>query len=418
MVSFIRLIRVIRGQKTRTILDAMGPVNTAIYAKQIITPENDWHDGVVLIHDGKIEYVGNQPHEPERLPEGTAIHSGHYLIPGMIDIHINGSGGGDAAEGTRDSVDKISRSLAAHGTTAFLPTVITDHEENLVRSLRALADALDNGRFSGAQPLGIHLEGPFLNPEKRGAHRKECIQSPSANTFQKFFDAAQGKMKMLTFAPEIDGALEMIPHLRECLSIVSIGHSAADYQTTVAAIEAGANLATHIFNAMPELHHREPGIVGAVLDSEEITAEIIADGIHVHPVVVRLLLKCKSPSRVILVTDAISAADMPDGVHQIGNVTVTVTNGVCRDEEGRLAGSTLTMDRGIKNLGEWLLDMANEDLRQIISMATLQPARLLGLERKGKIEKGCDADLALLDSDLTVRKTWVEGELVYDAESR
>lgn len=396
----------------------MGRVNTAIYAKQIITPENEWHDGVVIIHNGKIESVGNQPHHSEGLPEGTVIHSGDYLIPGMIDIHINGSGGGDAAEGTRDSVEKISRSLAAHGTTAFLPTVITDHEENLVRSLRALADALDNRPFSGARPLGIHLEGPFLNPEKRGAHRQECIQNPSTDRFRKYFDAALGKMKMLTFAPEIVGALEMIPHLRECLPIVSIGHSAADYLTTRTAIEAGANLATHIFNAMPELHHREPGIVGAVLDSDEIAAEIIADGIHVHPVVVRLLIKCKSPSRVILVTDAISAADMPDGSHQIGNVTVTMKDGICRDQAGRLAGSSLTMDQGIKNLGEWLTELGNQDLRQIISMATLQPAQLLGLKMKGKIEKGYDADLALLDSDLTVRKTWVEGELVYDAESR
>lgn len=392
----------------------MDPVNsTAIYARQIITPRDEWEDGLVIVEQKKIEYLGNQPHS---VPAGARVHSGHYLIPGMIDLHINGSGGGDAAETSADALEKVSKSLAAHGTTAFLPTLITDHEANLVRSLRALSELLD-GEYAGAQPLGIHLEGPFINPEKRGAHRPECIQEPSLGVFQKYFEASRGRMKMLTLAPELESALELISRFRDCLPIVSIGHSAADYQTACAAIDAGANLATHIFNAMCELHHREPGIVGAVLDSD-IAAEIIADGVHVHPAMVRVLVRCKGPERVVLVTDAISAADMPDGTYQVGNVKVTVADGVCRDEEGRLAGSTLTMDAGLRNVTEWLQDFELHNFREIVAMATLQPAELLGLENKGRIRKGCDADLVLLDEDLNVKKTWVAGELVYDSEAR
>ncbi|MDA2924215.1 N-acetylglucosamine-6-phosphate deacetylase [Acidobacteria bacterium AH-259-L09] len=384
----------------------MSTVNSlVIYAKQILTPEDDWEDGLVHIQNGKISYVGKQSLD---LPPETKVYTGHCLIPGMVDLHINGTAGGDAAEGTHQALEKMSRSLAAHGATAFLPTIITDHEEELVRSLQALSEVLDD-QLPGARPLGIHLEGPFINPAQKGAHRADCIQAPSLEIFQKYFKAANGKLRMLTLAPEMKGALELIHEARKELSIVSLGHSNADYGCAVEAIEAGANLATHIFNAMPELHHREPGLVGAVLDSEDISAEIIADGIHVHPVMVRFLARCKGPDKLVLVTDAISAADMPDGRHRVGNVEVTVKEGVCRNQEGVLAGSSLTMDRGLKNLYDWLNE---DDLKRIVAMATIQPAALLGLENKGRIEKDCDADLVLLDEDLQVRKTWIAGELV------
>lgn len=399
----------------RTIFEAMKGVNRArfVVARQVITPDEVLQDTAVRLEGDRIAELVPLPNG---FPSEAEVHRGEYLIPGMIDLHVNGSGGGDAAEGSHPALEKMSRSLAAHGTTTFLPTIITDHEENLLRSLRNLAGVLED-RYSGAVPAGIHLEGPFINPEKRGAHRPECIQKPSRELFLKYRDAAQGHLKMITLAPELEGALEVIREARNHLPIVSLGHSAADYQSAFQGIEQGANLATHAFNAMPVLHHRNPGLLGAVLDAAEVSAEIIADGIHVHPAMVRLLVRCKGPERVILVTDAISAAGMPDGDYKVGGLAVTVRDGVCREQDGRLAGSTLTMDRGLKNLAEWLEATPFGTLLQVVAMATREPARLLGLSRKGKIQPGMDADLVLLGRNLQVGKTFVAGELVFDSTS-
>ncbi|MBI4446637.1 MAG: N-acetylglucosamine-6-phosphate deacetylase [Acidobacteria bacterium] len=390
----------------------MDRVNaTAIFARQIITPVDDWIDGVVVLRQGQIAFVGTQV--PDHLAT-SEVHSGEYLIPGLIDLHINGAGGADASKADFDSLAKISRCLAQHGVTAFFPTLISDSEQNLRRKLKYLGTSFQN-HLPGARALGIHLEGPFLNPEYRGVHPESAIQKASEDSFSSFLDAAQGTLKIITLAPEVSGALDLIPKIREVLPVVSMGHSAADYQTAMRGVEAGINLATHTFNAMIPFHHREPGIIGAILESE-ISAALIPDGIHLHPAALRLLVRCKGLERLILVSDSTGAAGMPDGVYYLDTIELHVRDGVCRDAANRLAGSSLTLDRGIRNLEEWLKDLARDDLKQIVAMATLQPADLLGLKQKGRIEKDADADLVLLDSELRVQKTWVGGNLVYDAQ--
>lgn len=220
---------------------------------------------------------------------------------------------------------------------------------------------------------------------------------------------------MLTFAPEMPGGLDLIKTVREKLPIVSMGHTNADYECAVQAFKNGANLVTHIFNAMASLHHREPGLLGACMVTAGVSVELIADGIHIHPDVVKLLFRVKGAEEVILITDAISAAGMPDGRYVLGNLEVEVSDGICRDEEGRLAGSTLQMDVGLQKLREWLVLSTEESLCRIVATATSQPADLLGLSGKGRIRTGCDADMVLLDQDFCVQKTWVKGRLVYDA---
>lgn len=385
---------------------------TRISARRVVTPLEILTDAIVEFSDGTVRLVETEGENSRAMPADV---SGHLLIPGMIDLHVNGGGGGDAAEGTFEALEKMSLSAARRGCTGFLPTLITDRAPTLIERLSHLSAAMAE-ECPAAAPLGIHLEGPFLNPAKRGAHPEECIQQPDPARLQEFVRAAAGRLKMLTMAPEGKGGLELVQMARDHLPIVSIGHSNADYVTALQAIAAGANLATHLYNAMPPLHHREPGLVAAVLDSNDISAEIIADGIHVHPAMIRLMARCIGLERVILVTDAISAADMPDGTYRVGSVMATVRDGVCRVEDGRLAGSTLTMEAGLKNLVDWLERPFGADLSAIVSTATLQPAQLLGLENKGAIRPGADADLVLMDERFKVRKTWVAGKLVHDAD--
>ncbi|MFQ5740292.1 MAG: N-acetylglucosamine-6-phosphate deacetylase [Acidobacteriota bacterium] len=386
----------------------MGRVNdTFIFARRIVTPEEEREDGWIRIRDGRIEEMGAGTPRPNQ-----QVYRGSCLIPGMIDLHSNGVGGCDAAEGTASALEIISRTLPRYGATGFLATIITNQKSRLLESLRALASLMDRP-FTGARALGIHLEGPFISPHRPGVHPADCLQRPSPELFQEYYRASRGWMKMLTLAPEVPGALAIIPEARQLLPIVSLGHTDADYASAARAIEAGANLATHVFNAMGPLRHRTPGILAAVLNSD-IFAAVIADGIHVHPAIVQLLVRCKGLDRIILVTDQISAAGMPDGPYRIGSLEVHLSEGVCRGPGGKLAGSILQMSDGLSNLNGWLPGRA---LRKIVATATLQPAQLLGLERKGRIRPGNDADLVLLDEDLKVLQTWVEGELVYDSEA-
>ncbi len=390
----------------------MAGVNKAVRigARYLITPREVLQGASVEVENGQIVKLGEA--------KGAPDFEGHCLIPGMLDLHINGTRGADAAHASQEVLERMSRALAEDGVTGFLPTLISDREEPLLGELRALSGSMEATR-GGARALGIHLEGPFLNPERRGAHRPEALRRPSVEEFDRYQEAASGGIVKLTIAPELPGALEVIRHARRELPVVSLGHTAADFDTAVRAFEAGANAVTHLFNAMNPLHHRQPGLLAAALNSPpRIKAQVIADGLHVHPEVVRLIYRCKGAEGVVLVTDAVSAAGMPDGDYRVGSVTVHLRDGACRDAEGRLAGSALRMDEGLRNLARWCGAQSPLQLAGPVSTATLQPAELLGLERKGRIAPGADADLVLLDEQLRVGKTWVEGELVYDAASR
>jgi N-acetylglucosamine-6-phosphate deacetylase len=378
-----------------------------ILAKRAFTPFEEITDAVVEVEGKKIQWFG--PASQYRSYRGRPIQA-YAVAPGFIDMQVNGAGGVDAAAEIDGGLNSISLTLARFGVTSFLPTVITAPERDLVRSLKSLSRALEK-RVEGAVPLGIHLEGPFINPSKRGAHPLNGIKIPNLNYFQKLEDAAGGRILYLTLAPELPGSLELAQNARERLPIVSMGHSDATYDQALEGTRHGFNYATHTFNAMHDFHHREPGLAGLILGESSLRASIIADGTHVHPAMVEIFLRTKGPSRAVLTTDCISAAGMPDGEHRLGTLTVFVKDGICRDPEGRLAGSSLTMDTAARNCVKW----TGMPWTDVLQMTSYNSADALGIsDRKGKIAQGADADFVLLDEHGEVQRTIAEGRVVYE----
>jgi N-acetylglucosamine-6-phosphate deacetylase len=384
-----------------------------IEAQRVYTPFEELQNAVVELEGSRILRVGNA----EGLPSGTPVKLKCYALgPGFIDVQVNGAGGVDAARVEDNGLNSISTLLARFGVTGFLPTVITALEPDLMQSLDMLSAAMDRP-VQGAQPLGIHLEGPFLNPVKKGAHPLNAIRLPSVDFFKKLHHAARGRIVYLTLAPELPGGLDLITQAREKMGIpiLSMGHSDATYQQAVDGMHAGCRFATHTFNAMHEFHQREPGLLALILNEPAMRASIIADGIHVHPALVKLFLKTKSASRAVLTTDSISAAGMPEGVHRLGTMTVEVKDGICRNSEGTLAGSTLTMDRAARNAQEW----SGMSWSEIFQMSSYNPADALGAGgRKGTISAGADADLVLMNEHMEVERTVVAGRIVYEKAPR
>ncbi len=300
--------------------------------------------------------------------------------------------------------------MAAHGVTSYCPTTVTAPIDATLRSLDALGKAvrraaIGSGDGMRAQPLGIHLEGPFLSHAKRGVHPPALLQPASRELFERMWQAADGQVSVLTIAPEIEGAIDLIAEAARRGICVSIGHTDAGLPQAQAAIEAGARHATHTFNAMRPLDHRNPGVLGAVLTNRGLTADIIVDGIHVDPAVVDLFVRAKGAEGAVLITDAISATGMPDGIYRLGGLEVEVRDGRC-ESNGRLAGSVLTLDRALRNT----MKFAGIDLQTAIRMATINPARVLGIEnRKGTLTVGADADIAVFTPDGEVVRAIVGG---------
>jgi N-acetylglucosamine-6-phosphate deacetylase len=276
-----------------------------------------------------------------------------------------------------------------------------------------LADAIESakkdgvGRTGRAQPLGIHLEGPFLSHARRGVHPLENLLPASINTFDKFWQAARGHIRLMTIAPELDGAREVIAEASRRGVCVSLGHSDAKLSSAREGVAAGARHATHTFNAMRPLDHREPGILGEILTNRHLTADVIADGVHVDPTMIDLLLRAKGPENTVLITDGISATGMPDGRYQLGSSQVELKDGRCLFE-GKLAGSALTMDRAIRNV----MKFAQWDLQQTLRAATLNPAKVAAAQKKGILERGADADFVVLTPDGDVRATIIKGTVI------
>ena len=308
-----------------------------------------------------------------------SIRSEGILTPTFLDIHTHGAAGYDVMNASPAGLAGIQQFLAGHGTAHFLPTTVTASIDETLHALEALANATESPvPPDQAQPIGIHLEGPFLSHVKRGVHPAELLQPPSVTLFDRFQQAARGHIRLLTLAPEIEGALDLIRHAASLGVRVSLGHTNATERKTHAAIAAGATSATHTFNAMRPLEHREPGVIGAVLDTSSLFAELICDGIHVAPALVRLWLRLKT-DRAILVTDAISATGMPDGQYTLANLPVTLVHGRCtltRHPE-TLAGSVLTLDRAVENLQAF----TQCSLEEAVRCASAHPAALLGLSK-------------------------------------
>jgi len=384
---------------------------TVVHASRILTPEEELTDSIIVVEDGRITQIGHR--DEVRVPAGAAdyVASGMTVVPGFVDVHIHGAGGHDVMEGTVRALDRITATVASHGTTSMVATTVTAPIEETCHSLQAIAgyirkrEAQHEGGRAAAEILGIHLEGPFISKAKRGVHPPESIAKPSVEILQKLLDAADGLVKIVTIAPELPGAIELIQAVLAAKMVAALGHTDANFEQARAAIQAGARHAVHVYNAMRPFEHRDPGILGAILTDPEVTAEIIADGVHVAGPAIQVLIGCKGADTVLLVSDGIAATGMRDGNYRLGNFDVTVKDGVCRNAEGKLAGSTLTLDRAIRNLVA-----IGVPLQDAIRMATILPARRLGVAgKKGIIAVGADADLVALTPDLRVDGVMTRG---------
>lgn len=330
-----------------------------------------------------------------------------YVSPGFIDTHVNGGGGHNFMNVSSEAFTAAIRFHVTHGTTGLLPTAVAAP----IEQLRAFLKLVSEFKERTSVVLGAHLNGPFVSLRKCGAINPGFILKPSAEKFRKLVEDLDNTVKVVTIAPEEEGSRELIAEILKIGAVPSLGHTDATYDEAMQAISNGVTRFTHIFNAMKELHHREPGAVGAALDSDGVTIELIVDGIHVHPAVVRFLIKVKGPDSIFLVTDAISAAGMSDGEYRLGDVPVFVQNGIARLKTGTFAGSTLTMDRALKNLVEF----TGISLPVAIRMASLNPARALGIsDRKGSLELGKDADIVIFDSNYRIHYTIISGEIMYE----
>lgn len=370
----------------------------------ILTPDRQLDSSDVVVEGEKIVGIN-----PASLPEpGARVIDacGKYIIPGMLDIHIHGAHGADAMDASVGALHTLAGFIASHGVTAYLPTTLTASPQDILEAIRTVAGAPQPP--SGARHLGIHLEGPYLDHNFCGAQPPQHLRHPDPAEYQAWFDSQA--VRLITLAPEVPGAFEFIRAGLEKGVEFAVGHSAATYEQVMSAIQLGLRQVTHTFNGMPPLHHREPGILGAVLGDERVFAQVIADGIHVHHAVVKLLVKAKGIHRTILITDAIRATGMPDGAYTLGDQTVHVKDGVARTAAGGLAGSTLTMERALYNA----MRFTGLSLREALPMATRVPAEALGLQgQKGRIAPGYDADLVILDRDCQVLMTMVGGQVVY-----
>ena len=385
----------------------------AITASTLFTPLERIEQPLLLMDDGFIVEVTSRT--SREVPKNSHLvdFADGILAPGFIDMHIHGGAGHDVMEASGGALPPVERLLASHGVSSYFPTTVTAPLDATLSALGRLADAieaaernpqpLENGE-SRARPLGIHLEGPFISHKRRGVHPPENLLTPSRAAFDRFWQAARGHIRVLTIAPELPGALEVIALAASRGVCVSLGHSNADLDEARAGFAAGARHATHTFNAMRPLDHRDPGILGEVLTDPQLSAEIIADGIHVDPVIVQLFLKAKGPEAAVLITDATAATGMPDGRYRLGSLEVEVKDGKCMVGDS-LAGSVLTMDRAVRNI----VQFAQWELQQAVRLATLNPARVAGVKNGGSLQAGTPADLVVLSPGGEVRKTIIRG---------
>lgn len=386
-------------------------MRTIIHGGTLITPHETLPNHDLIIEDGLI--VSIQPAEQSLDASVDLQHidaRGLWVIPGLIDVHVHGSAGSDTMDATPAAIQTMAEFFAQHGVTSYLPTTITAPSpaiDAVIRNVITMAQPR-----AGAQHLGVHLEGPYIGSQFRGAQPEEWLRSPDLQEYEKWFNT--GAIRLVALAPELPGAIEMIERGAHQDIRFSVGHSSASYEQVERAADHGLSQATHTFNGMTGLHHREPGAAGAVLTDERIYAEIIADGIHLHPAVVKLVVRAKGTGRTILVTDAIRAAGLRDGEYDLGGQIVNVRDGIARTSRGSLAGSTLAMDAALRNV----MRFAGLTIQDALKMATTTPAEALGLSsRKGTIQPGADADLALIDPNINVLATIVNGALVYDARA-
>jgi N-acetylglucosamine-6-phosphate deacetylase len=351
--------------------------------------------GLVVVEDGVIAAVA----EDSRFATTEDLGS-HFIAPGFIDLHTHGIAGADTMDATQESLSLMARRFAMHGVMGFLPTTVTQSLEATLEAIgqvRRYMEIQGERAATEAQVLGIHLEGPWISAQYKGAQNERYILAPTEESVRRILSRDDRTIKIVSLAPELPGAERAIEMLRNQAVYISVGHTGATYEHVLRAIELGATHITHCFNAMTPLHHRQPGVVGASLLRDELYVELIADAVHVHPDVMRLLVRLKGPERVMLVTDSMSATELPDGTYDLGGQEVLVEQGQARLLDGTLAGSTLTLERAVWNV----VHLCGLPLHQAVYMASAAPAMAIGLgDRKGRISAGYDADFAILDANL------------------
>lgn len=382
------------------------PKSLLIQNARLHTPQGVWKPGWLLAKGKRIHALG-AGQAPE-FPSTTEVvdAGGRALLPGFIDLHVHGAMGQETMDASVEGLRQMAQFYARHGTTAFLATTWTATNEDILDVLQAARQVMEQGS-GGARLLGVHLEGPYLNPERCGAQDVRLIRRAERQEALGWLDT--GLVKLVALAPEFPENRWLIEECARRGVTVSAGHTAADYETMRQAAQLGVRQVTHCFNAMNPLGHRAPGAVGAALTLPEIQCELIADNIHVHPAVQKILIDVKTPGGVILITDALRGAGLPEGEYAIGDRTVTIRNREARLPDGTLAGSVLTMERALHNA----MQASGLPLEEAWPMSSLNAARSIGVaDRKGSLETGKDADLVILDSDFDVWMTVVEGEIV------
>lgn len=358
--------------------------------------------------DDKIRQIGGYVAGAEEieLPENAVV------LPGFIDEHIHGAGGSDAMDGNTKDLAIIAETVAKEGTTSFLATTMTQSKENILKAMRAVKEYREAAGEQGARIAGVHLEGPFIAAAHKGAQPLEYVAAPDAKTFDEYNAASGNAIKIITLAPETDGALDFIRHIVAQGTVVSIGHTGAKYAEVKAAMEAGATNVTHTYNAQSPLHHREIGVVGSALLLEDLYCELICDTIHVSVPAMQLLVKNKRADKLALITDAMRAKGLADGVSELGGQTVYVKGGEARLADGTLAGSVLRMNRALQNM----VEKVGVPLTQAVDYCTINPARTLKMENEaGSIAEGKRADFAVLNDKFDVLYTVRDGKIIYKA---
>jgi N-acetylglucosamine-6-phosphate deacetylase len=389
--------------------------NTAILFTNahIYLPDGLLKNASLYVRNGLIERIFSSQDENMVMAEETIDVCGAYLAPGFVDVHVHGGGGCDAMSGNPQDIYGMSQFHAARGTTSFLPTTLTHTRSTIEKAIKSIVEAMEKGT-EGAEVLGIHLEGPFLNKLHCGAQNPEYIRAGTLEEMQSYIELAKGNVRLMTIAPEQEGAMDMIQYAVEQGVTISLGHSDATYEVVQRSVQAGASHVTHLFNGMRPLHHREPGMAGSALMMDELAVELICDGVHVNRELVSYIFRVKPLEQIILISDCVAPAGCPEGEYQLGALPVYLKNGQVRliNEDrtlGSLAGSSLTMDQALRNSIEY----TGLSLEQILPSLTLSPARQIGLDhRKGSIEAGKDADLVILDEHYHVMATYVKGRKV------
>jgi N-acetylglucosamine-6-phosphate deacetylase len=383
-------------------------MTSTIAARRLIRAGSVVEYPLITVESGRIGNIESLPLSDFERIDATHRFPDATLVPAYVDIHIHGCAGHDVMEATPDALRTIGGYLATRGVGAYLPTTVTSPREETLRALSGLATVIKRQQQdspTGATPLGIHLEGPFLSHLKRGVHTEALLEAPSITLFDRLWQASEGHIRLMTIAPELQGAPELIAHATKLGVRCSLGHSDARVCEAKAGLLAGARSATHTFNAMRAMDHREPGLAAFVLDEPSLFAEMICDGIHVDPMMVRLYLKAKGEDRIILVTDGISATGMPDGTYVLGGMEVDVRDGRCTSK-GILAGSVLTLDRGVQHF----MEFTNASLKTAVQAASRNPSQLLGIDNEwGSLEVGRMANMTLLSPGAEVTQTFLAG---------